>query len=91
MNFEPTYNRIIITPVEKPKTQGGIILPEGDKNPWGYAIVEATGPDVTRTKVDDIIMYYKCDGTPLEIDGEAYTHIREDHVIGICSKGDDNA
>jgi co-chaperonin GroES (HSP10) len=91
MNFKPTYNRILITPVEKPRTKGGIILPEGDKNGWGYARIEAQGPDVTRTTPGNIILYYKVDAVPLEIDDVPYLHIREDHVIGIYTKEENNA
>jgi co-chaperonin GroES (HSP10) len=89
MNFKPTYNRVIITLVEKPRTKGGLILAD-TKTPWSYARVEAIGPDVTRTKPGDIIAFYMCDGNQLEVDDVQYVHIREDHVVGIYIKENSN-
>lgn len=90
INFRPTSNRIILTQVERPKIKNGIILPESDTNPWSYGAVEAKGPD-TKVEIGDIILFYKCDATPLEIDGVLYSHIKQDHVIGTYSKEENNA
>ena len=91
MNFRPTYNRVILTPVERPKSKGGIILPNGDQSPCQHAVVEAIGPDVTRVQVGDLIMFYGIDAQRIEIEGVLYAHIREDHVVGIYDKEETNA
>ena len=95
INFVALHDRMIITPVEKPKIKGGIILSDNDNDPWMYGIVEAVGPGLTnnmgsimetKTKEGDVVLFYKCDGTPLEIDDVPYICLRETHVIGIYKK-----
>lgn len=92
MNFKPTYNRVILQPVERPnKTKSGIILPDGDKSPCQHGLVVAQGPDVTRVEVGDIVMFYGFDAQRIEIEGELFAHIREDHVVGTYIKEENNA
>lgn len=83
INLIAANDRVILTLVEKPKTQGGIILPESDHDSWAYGKIEAVGDKVVLVKNGDIVLFYKVDATPLEVDGERYATIRDAHIIGI--------
>lgn len=84
INFIPAHDRLVLTLVEKPKTtESGLILPDGQRDPWSYGLVEAVGPLVKSADIGNIIVFYNVDGTPLEIDNVMYATIRDSHVVGI--------
>ncbi|MCK9428886.1 MAG: co-chaperone GroES [Candidatus Omnitrophica bacterium] len=82
INLIAANDRIIVTLIEK-KASGGIILTGHDSNPWQYGRIEAIGPNVKITEVGKVVLFYKCDATPLEVDNILYYTIRECHIIGI--------
>ena len=88
INLIPAHDRLILTLVEKPRTKGGIILPETDKDPWSYGLVEAVGPNVRTVEVGKIVLFYKVDATPLAIDDQTFVTIRDSHIVGIYQKRD---
>ena len=85
MNFKPINDRVIITLVEKPQ-KGDIIIISDNSTPTGYARVEAIGDLVTKVAVEDIVIIYKCDATPIEIDNITYGHLKESQIVGIYNK-----
>ena len=85
MNFKPLWDRVIITPVEKPKEKNGIILSGVDNNPWYFGKIEAIGTDIEHVKVGDTVAFYKVDATPMEIEEVVYICLRETQIKGIIN------
>jgi co-chaperonin GroES (HSP10) len=82
INLIAAHDRIIVTLTER-KSNSGIILTGPDNNPWQYGRIEAIGPNVKITEVGKVVLFYKCDATPISVDDVLYYTIRECHIIGI--------
>ena len=91
--FTPLHDRIVVRRVEEAETtRGGIIIPDSakDKPQEGEVIAIGKGKlhedgKVTPldVKVGDRILFGKYSGTDIKIDGEEFTIMREEEVLGV--------
>jgi chaperonin GroES len=92
MNFKPTYDRLIVEPInEEEKTLAGLVLPNGANLKMCKGKVIATGkghlmPDykfrACEHTVDDIVIYYKHDAMPIFIEGIEYHCLKDNQPFG---------
>ena len=93
MTVRPLDDRVLIKPTEsEDQTIAGIYLPEGAKEKPMTGSVIATGPgklgdDGTRTpvsvKTGDKVLVGKYGGTEVDLDGEIYSIMRENELLGV--------
>ena len=81
MALTPLKDRIVAI-VEKPleMTKSGILLGEAKEKP-AYAVVESVGPDVTRVKKGDKIVYKEYSTTEIKIEDTDYIILKEEDVL----------
>jgi chaperonin GroES len=92
-NIQPIGDRILVQPMEEnEQVKGGIIIPDSAKEKPQNAKVIALGTGKTdkdgkkvpfEVKVGDIVLISKYGGTEVKLDGEKFTLLREDDVLGI--------
>lgn len=93
--IRPLHDRILVKRLtNEEKTKGGIIIPDTakEKPQEGEVIAIGNGkvldngqklnPDV---KIGDKILFTKYAGSEIKIDGEEYTIMREDDILGIIN------
>ena len=95
MKFHPLHDRVVVRRIEEEeKTAGGIIIPDTAKEKPMQGEVIAVGPgrmteDGKRISPDvkkgDRVLIGKYSGTDVKIDGNEYTIIREDDVLGVLA------
>jgi len=95
VKFRPLHDRILVRRLTgEEKTKGGIIIPESAKEKPLEGEIVATGSgkimDNGQTmklevKNGDRILFTKYTGNDVKIDGEEYTIMREDDILGIVS------
>ena len=93
IKVEPLDDRVMILPLEaEEKTEGGIVLPdtEKEKPQKGKVVAVGTGKlldDGSRAKmslkVGDIVLFGKYSGTEVKIDGEDYSIMSESDVLAV--------
>ncbi len=93
MNIRPLYDRIVVKRIEqKEQIQGGIIIPDTakEKPQEGEVVAVGQGKRLENGKVvaldvkaGDRILFGKYSGNEIKIDGNEYTIMREDEVLGI--------
>ena len=93
--FTPLHDRILVRRVEEADTtRGGIIIPDSakDKPQEGEVISAGKGKISEEGKVrpldvkeGDRILFGKYSGTEIKIDGEDFTIMREEEVLGVLS------
>src|SRR6202020_2631385 len=93
--FTPLHDRILIRRVEEADTtRGGIIIPDSakDKPQEGEVISVGKGKISEEGKVrpldvkeGDRILFGKYSGTEIKLDGEDFTIMREEEVLGVIS------
>ncbi len=97
MKIQPLHDRILIRRVEEEeKTSGGIIIPDTAKEKPQEGVVVATG----RGKVldsgklvalgvatGDRVLFSKYAGNEVTLDGDEYTILRDDDVLGVIEGG----
>lgn len=94
--IRPLQDRILVKRLnEEEKTKGGIIIPdtakekpqEGEVIAVGNGKVLENGTKVSlEVKVGDRILFSKYSGSEVKIDGDEYTIMREDDVLGVIQK-----
>ena len=92
-SIQPIGDRILVQPMEEnEQVKGGIIIPDSAKEKPQNAKVIALGTGKTDkdgkkvpfvVKVGDIVLISKYGGTEVKLDGEKFTLLREDDVLGI--------
>ena len=92
-SIQPLGDRILVQPMEETEqVKGGIIIPDSAKEKPQNAKVIALGTGKTdkdgkkvpfEVKVGDIVLISKYGGTEVKLDGEKFTLLREDDVLGI--------
>jgi chaperonin GroES len=95
VKFRPLHDRILVKRLTgEEKTKGGIIIPESAKEKPLEGEIVACGNgkimDSGQTmKLDvkngDRILFTKYTGSDVKIDGEEYTIMREEDILGIVS------
>ncbi len=91
--IRPLQDRILVKRLEgEGKTKGGIIIPDSAKEkPQEGEIVAVGNGKVLENgtkqqldvKVGDKILFSKYAGTEVKLDGDEYTIMREDDILGI--------
>ena len=94
--IRPLQDRILVKRLtEEEKTKGGIIIPDSakEKPQEGEVIAVGNGKVLDNgtklaleVKAGDRILFSKYSGTEVKIDGEEYTIMREDDILGILTK-----
>src|SRR5262250_3832862 len=95
VNVRPLGDRVLVQPLEEQEVKkGGIIIPDSakEKPQEGKVIALGTGKlDDDGKKIPftvkkgDIVLISKYGGTEVKLDGETYTLLREDDILGILS------
>src|SRR5580692_2961547 len=98
MHVRPLHDRLIIQRLEEGEQKvGGIIIPDTakEKPQQGKVIAVGTGKvkdDGTRqapdVKAGDRILFGKYSGQEIKLDGEEYTIMKEDEVLGVIEGAD---
>ena len=94
--IRPLQDRILVKRLdEEAKTKGGIIIPDTakEKPQEGEVIAIGNGKVLESgkvqpldVKVGDRILFSKYAGSEVKIEGEEYTIMREDDILGVISK-----
>jgi len=95
MKFRPLHDRVLVERIdEDEKTAGGIIIPDTAKEKPSEGKVVAVGSgtkadDGTVTPLDvkakDKILFGKCSGTEVTVDGKELLIMKESDILGIIS------
>jgi len=93
--FTPLHDRILVRRVDEANTtRGGIIIPDSakDKPQEGEVVSAGKGKISEEGKVrpldvkeGDRILFGKYSGTEIKIDGEDFTIMREEEVLGVLT------
>ena len=96
MKFRPLGDRVLVRRVQEATiTSGGIIIPDtaAEKPQEGEILAVgngAVGDDNERipldVKVGDRILFGKCGGTEVKIDGEELLIMKESDIMGVIEK-----
>ena len=93
MAFRPLGDRVLVRRVEEEeKTRGGIIIPDTAKEKPQEGEVIAVGPGARDesgklqpldVKAGDKIMFGKCSGTEVKLDGKDLLIMKESDILGV--------
>ena len=93
VNIKPIGDRVLVQAIEeKEQVRGGIIIPDSAKEKPQEAKVVALGTGKKgedgkivpfEVKVGDKVLVSKYGGTEVKIEGEKYTLVREDDILGV--------
>ena len=91
--IQPLGDRVLVQPLEEKEVKkGGIIIPDSAKEKpqegkviaLGTGKIDDEGKKVPFTvKKGDIVLISKYGGTEVKLDGETFTLLREDDILGI--------
>ncbi|MBI4125964.1 MAG: co-chaperone GroES [Deltaproteobacteria bacterium] len=94
--IRPLQDRILVKRVkEEERTKGGIIIPDTakEKPQEGEVIAVGNGKVLENGKLQpldvkagDRILFSKYSGSEVKIEGEEYTIMREDDVLGVINR-----
>jgi chaperonin GroES len=100
MKFRPLHDRVLVRRIEDAETvRGGIIIPDTAKEKPQEAEVLAAGngkvlDNGTRValevKAGDRVLFGKYSGNEIKVDGEDVLILREDEILAILEKSDNN-
>lgn len=87
MIIEPNGTRVFAKIIKTDeKTAGGIITSVNGPVATETAVIESTGEDCIKYKVDDEILLSKRCGTPIGVDGVEYIVIKEVDILGLIKE-----
>ena len=79
---KPISKNIIVEPIVKETTEGGIILGNAqEKKPIGKVI--SVGDEVTLIKPGETVLFGKYDGIPFEFNGDKFLIMQEESILAI--------
>ncbi|HPQ78876.1 MAG TPA: co-chaperone GroES [Candidatus Dojkabacteria bacterium] len=79
---KPIFKNIIVEPIVKETTEGGIILGDAkEKKPIGKVI--SVGDEVTLIKPGETVLFSKYDGIPFEFNDAKFLIMQEESVLAI--------
>ena len=94
-SIQPLGDRVLVQPLEEKEVKkGGIIIPDSAKEKpqegkviaLGTGKIDDDGKKIPFTvKKGDVVLISKYGGTEIKLDGETYTLLREDDILGILS------
>ena len=97
MKFRPLHDRVVVRRLTaEEKTAGGIIIPDTAKEKPMEGEVVAVGPGARNeqgaivaldVKAGDRILFGKCSGTEVKIDGEELLIMKESDIMGVIAGG----
>ena len=98
----PLHDRVILRRIEDSteKTAGGLFIPDSakEKPQEGEVIAAGEGKykeDGTRQSLDvkagDRVLFGKCSGSEIKLDGEEFLIMREDEILGIINRAGEAA
>jgi chaperonin GroES len=92
-SIQPLGDRVLVQPLEEKEVKkGGIIIPDSAKEKpqegkviaLGTGKIDDEGKKIPFTvKKGDIVLISKYGGTEVKLDGETFTLLREDDILGI--------
>ena len=95
LKIKPVGDRILIQHIEeKEQVRGGVIIPDSAKEKPQEAKVIALGAGIKskdgtvtpfEVKVGDTVLVAKYGGAEVKLDGQKYTLVREDDILGIIA------
>jgi chaperonin GroES len=95
VKIKPIGDRVLVEHLEeKEQVRGGIIIPDSAKEKPQEAKVIAVGTGkkgedgkivAFEVKVGDKVLISKYGGTEVKIEGEKYTLVREDDILGVIA------
>ncbi|MFT3782639.1 MAG: co-chaperone GroES [Nibricoccus sp.] len=95
VNIKPIGDRVLVQHIEeKEQVRGGIIIPDSAKEKPQEAKVIALGTGKKgedgkivpfEVKVGDKVLISKYGGTEVKIEGDKFTLVREDDILGVIS------
>ena len=93
MKFKPLGDRVLVKPLEADEvTEGGIIIPDSAREKPQEGEVVALGTGKTdddgnkiefEVKVGDRVLTSKYGGTEVKVEGEDYSILRQDDILGV--------
>ena len=88
VNIKPLADRVLVEPAAaEEKTASGIIIPDTAKEKPQRGTVIAAGPgkpdEPITVQVGDTVLYGKCSGTELQLEGKDYMMMRESDILAI--------
>lgn len=90
MNIKPTLDRIIVKRLAPESTsKGGIVIPDMAREQQVMGEILAVGPGKKHpldVKVGDVVMFGTYAGEEFKHDGEMYTMIVENDLIGVVEQ-----
>ena len=95
-SLTPLHDRVVVRRIEEGETiRGGIIIPDSakEKPQEGEVIAVGKGKSNDEGKVfpldvkpGDHVLFGKCSGTEIKIDGEDFLIMREEEILGVLNK-----
>lgn len=77
--------QILVKPEEiETQTSSGIVLAGNTEKPNKGTVINF-GAEVTALEANDIIIYIKGAGEPVEMEGEKYVFLKEKDVLGVIN------
>lgn len=88
MKFIPAFDMLLVKVQEEPeKTKGGILIPDSSRKKPDEGIILEVGPDVTKFKKGERIVFGKYVGVFLTLEGlMGDLLIHETDVLGVLKK-----
>ena len=78
----PLADRVVaVREAAETKTASGLYLPDNAKEKPTFAVVKAVGPEVTKLKVGDKIIFKEYSTTELRINNTEYLIVKEEDVL----------
>jgi chaperonin GroES len=95
MKFRPLHDRVVVKRIDaEEKSAGGIIIPDTVKEKPSQGEVVAVGPGgrdeagkliPIDVNVGDKVLFGKCSGTEVKIDGQDLLIMKESDIMGVLS------
>ena len=96
MKFKPLGDRVLVKPIEADEmTEGGIIIPDSAREKpqeceivaLGTGKIDDDGKKVEfEVAVGNRVLISKYGGTEVKIDGDEFTILRQDDILGVIEK-----
>ena len=90
MNIKPLADRVLVLPAQAEEKVGGIIIPDTAKEKPQHGTIVAAGngtkDEEMVLKEGDEVLYGKCSGTELEVEGTKYLIMRQSDVLAVVQK-----
>jgi chaperonin GroES len=87
MSIRPLNKRLAVRRfVSKEKTEGGLFIPEGAKEPQVGGEVLAIGKGIEDIEVGDTVIFGKHAGIEVAVEGKSVLMLKYEDVLGVFSR-----